>query len=255
MLDIAKPLAFDRKKLMRDIERDEKRKARALLAELRTLLKDARDKRKVSIRQARERCRSHRLETRERLRAHRLQVLADLRATLKAEREAARAQCSARLDEARSIKDEIERSKAKVDAERKYQREMRVIERNHRARTKDAPTSTARERQGESDDAVRANIPADLVPLFERVKRMIKVKPGERRTRTEAFLEYAEEHPEEVLEVIEEEATRKLAELEKREHAAAKELERLAKRERTGTAGRGARLPRAPAAELAAVPF
>src|SRR6185295_17647714 len=49
--------------------------------------------------------------------------------------------------------------------------------------------------RGESDDEVRANIPPDLVPLFERVKRGIK--GSARESRTEAFLRYVEEHPRE----------------------------------------------------------
>jgi hypothetical protein len=53
------------------------------------------------------------------------------------------------------------------------------------------------ERRAESDDAVRRNLPPELVPVFDRVRRSIKA--GSRRTRTEAFLEWAEEHPAEVL--------------------------------------------------------
>ncbi len=43
------------------------------------------------------------------------------------------------------------------------------------------------ERQAESDDEVRSNIPPELVALFERVKRGIKASP--RMSRTEAFLQ------------------------------------------------------------------
>jgi hypothetical protein len=49
------------------------------------------------------------------------------------------------------------------------------------------------ERRAESDDEVRSNLPADLVALFERVKGGIKASP--RMSRTEVFLQYAEEHP------------------------------------------------------------
>ena len=42
------------------------------------------------------------------------------------------------------------------------------------------------ERQAESDDEVRSNIPPELVALFERVKRGIKASP--RMSRTESFL-------------------------------------------------------------------
>lgn len=53
------------------------------------------------------------------------------------------------------------------------------------------------ERRAESDDSVRRNLPAELVPVFDKIKRSIKAGP--RRTRTEAFLEWAHEHPAEVL--------------------------------------------------------
>lgn len=53
------------------------------------------------------------------------------------------------------------------------------------------------ERRAESDDEVRSNIPPELVALFERVKRGIKASP--RMSRTEAFLHYAEENPDDVL--------------------------------------------------------
>lgn len=84
---------------------------------------------------------------------------------------------------------------------------------------------------------MRGNIPADLVPLFERVKRQIK--GSDRESRTEAFLHYAEENPDEVLAIIEERAQRELARLE-REHV--KEARSLRRR---GVSS----------AELGAVPF
>jgi hypothetical protein len=79
------------------------------------------------------------------------------------------------------------------------------------------------------------------VPLFEKVKRGIKASP--RMSRTEAFLQYAEENPHEVLQVIEEENEAKLRQLEK-EH---REAERAYKR--------GPRRRRYTPEELADVPF
>lgn len=52
----------------------------------------------------------------------------------------------------------------------------------------------------ESDDEVRQNIPPDLVPLYNRVRTGIKKCAG--KTRTEAFLEYVEEHPHEGAEAV-----------------------------------------------------
>lgn len=64
-----------------------------------------------------------------------------------------------------------------------------------------APRPTTLRRAGESiaesDDEVRRNIPAELEPVFDRVRRQIK--GSARRSRTEAFLEWAEANPDEVL--------------------------------------------------------
>jgi hypothetical protein len=73
------------------------------------------------------------------------------------------------------------------------QDDPRRIERVNRTARAMKPKVSKAVRRSESDDEVRANLPADLVPLLERVKRSIKAGP--RQSRTEAFLEYAEEHP------------------------------------------------------------
>lgn len=96
--------------------------------------------------------------------------------------------------------------------ERNYQASMRRSaswsSRKARAR------STGVARRSESNDAVRSNLPPDLVPLFEKVKRQIK--GSARKSRTEEFLEYAESHPSEVLDVrgIEDETERMIREHE-----------------------------------------
>jgi hypothetical protein len=73
------------------------------------------------------------------------------------------------------------------------------------------------ERRGESDDEVRANIPEELIPLFNRVKRAIKA--GKRMTRTEAFMKYAEEHPGERYEGIEDKTDALVRQLESRQRS------------------------------------
>jgi SAM-dependent methyltransferase len=50
----------------------------------------------------------------------------------------------------------------------------------------------------ESDEEVRQNIDAELVPLFNRVRR--NISGNDHETRTEAFLRYVEEHPHEEIE-------------------------------------------------------
>jgi hypothetical protein len=218
-----------RKALWRDIRHDERRKAREKLASLRGQLREAHARRKRALADAKERCRAERIAARERVRALRIRVLRELREAMRAERASARETCSVRLGEARAIKDQIARSRAEFHAEKHFQRDMRRIERNNRQRRSEAPRITRLDRQGESDDEVRQNVPEDLVPLFERLKRSIKATP--RMSRTEAFLKYAEEHPSEVLDVIEDKTEALIRELERQQREAARPSRRRGRNE------------------------
>jgi hypothetical protein len=80
--------------------------------------------------------------------------------------------------------------------------------------------STRGERRAESDDEVRGNLPPEMIGVFEKVRRHIK--GSARKTRTEAFLEWAEENPGEVWAMQSAEAERDL-------HRMIAEHERLAK--------------------------
>lgn len=104
--------------------------------------------------------------------------------------------------------------------------------------------STKRERSQEDDDRVRSNLPAELVPVFDKVAK--RIKGSAKRTRTEAFLEWAEENPDEILAVQQAEADAALRALlkEQREHG------RTMRK-----AGRYKLSPEELRRELAAVPF
>ena len=129
-----------------------------------------------------------------------------------------------RLGEARGIKDSILRARAELLAEKKYEADLRRIERANRKRRQEAPRVTRIERQAESDDEVRSNIPPELVALFERVKRGIKASP--RMSRTEAFLHYAEENPDEVLAAVDDKTDALIRELEEQQRQARRDLRR-----------------------------
>lgn len=212
----------DRRALWNDIRREERKKAREKLAVLREQLREARARRKESLRQAVERCRAERLLARERVVAMRERALAELREATRLERQAARDSCAARKQGARAIGDDIGRARAELEAEKLFQRDMRRIEKNNRDRQRHFVRATVAERRGESDDEVRANISPDLVWLFERVKRSIKATP--RMSRTEAFLKYCEEHPHEVLAAIDDKTDALVAELERQHDAVAHEV-------------------------------
>jgi hypothetical protein len=148
-----------------------------------------------------------------------------MRQAVQSERQAARNACKADLAAARALQSHVEQARAKLAAEQRFRREMRRIERSNRERRSElAPKRAHRERMTESDDEVRANIPPELVGLFERVKRSIR--GSERQSRTEAFLHYAEEHPSEVLAAIEDRTEAVIAALEAREREAARALRR-----------------------------
>jgi hypothetical protein len=117
----------------------------------------------------------------------------------------------------------LERARRERDEERTTQRAMRGAERKISSRAKGPKKS---ERRSESDDAVRAELPEELLPVWERVKRRITAKPG--MSRAESFLHWAEEHSDEVAEMQAldaEDATermiREVEERERQEHEAA----------------------------------
>jgi hypothetical protein len=60
----------------------------------------------------------------------------------------------------------------------------------------------------ESDDAVLAELDERLVPLWEKVKR--KISGSARMSRAEVMKLYAEEHPDEVIRALEEDAEKQL---------------------------------------------
>jgi hypothetical protein len=123
-----------------------------------------------------------------------------------AKRIAAREQCALRaLEEKQRGSAKVARGRAKLKEEQSFNRKIETAGRAPRAR------STSRERAQESDDSVRSNLPADMIKVFDAVRKHIK--GGPRKTRTEAFFEWAHENPEEVWSVLQHQADRDLAKL------------------------------------------
>ncbi len=243
--------AEQRRALDRDIDRDLKAKTRTKVMELRARLRGHYSEKKARMKELAARCRTDRHALRDRLREVRARILRELRETAALERRTARDLWLLRRSEAKgSSTTAIERAQAELEAERHYQAELRRLESGNRARRAEhSKTKTRSERQGESDDEVRQNIPPDLAPLFERVKRAIK--GSSLMSRSEAFLLYAEQHPHEVFEVVEEKTERLIRELEERHADVA----------RTARSPVKTRIPpntprrKYSAEELAAVPF
>lgn len=236
------------KKQRRDLDRQRhkalKQQAREKVRTLKHAIKAARTSRKAAIVDARARCKRERLAVRENIRDARADLrrqASELRASSKAARHAARSACSASKKGARSLSP-VERAQAAHVAEKQYQAELRTLDRHAKERERGTsgirrPGLSRAVRRSESDDEVRSNIPADFVPLFDRVKG--KIRASDRASRTENFLKYAEEHPHEIVNAIEHLSERRIAQLE-RDHRRAQKH-----------AGRS----RYTAAELAEVPF
>lgn len=234
----------DRAAILRDIEHDLRRKAKAKLRALNIDVQTAKLRHDNALKEVAVRCRTERLAVNDRAAMRRLIVLDQLRDAIRKEREAARSTCSIAKQKAHegSI-GAVEKARAAYAAEQKYQLDLKEIEQGNRSRRRErAPRASAKERRSESDDEVLANIPAEYAPLWERVKRSIKADAHQ--SRTEAFLKYAEEHPREVLEAADDESERAL-------HALIREREQT---ERRATERRPKRR-RYTAAELADVPF
>lgn len=214
-----------RSALKRDIEREHRKKAHGKLVSLREQLRAARLARRNALGDVTSKCRTERLAVRERTRMERLRALEALRVALHAERQAARDACSLRKDEAKkATSDAIERARGELLAERKYQEDLRRIEHGNRERRRGVHRASASERRAESDDEVRANLPTELVALFEKVKRGIRATA--RESRTEAFLRYAEEHADEVLSAIDDKTDAVIRDLERQEREAARHYRR-----------------------------
>lgn len=140
-------------------------------------------------RRIREACRADRTRLTEDARARR----EALRDAIREERAALRGRCSVRLREAREATDraieEARRSAMQLDRLRRAARTPAQTAAAERARFALAT------RIAESDDEVRRNISDELRPAWEKMKR--RIKAGPRRTRTEAFLEWVHDHPNE----------------------------------------------------------
>lgn len=196
----------NRKRLQRDLAGHLRDKDRAALALLRAKIQAARVERRHRLHAARQSCHSALLALRARQKEERHQL------TLhhQAEREEGRVTCNTGKQQARDEGVLLESgARSEYDEERNFQRQMR------RATKPRVQRSTVRERKQEDDDAVRNNLPRELVPVFDKHRRAIK--GSARRSRTEEFLQWAEENPDEVLAIQQAEADRALKELLKQE--------------------------------------
>jgi hypothetical protein len=214
-------LSAERRKHQRELAEHLRQKDREALAALRAKIDAAKAERRVMVRAARETCRTALLSVRERQAAERRRLTLEHQA----QREQGRIACATGKTEAK------QRGHGLENAAKGEFREGRVFQRQIRRAGKQPPErSTARERAQEDDDAVRNSLPPELVPVFDKHRRSFKGSP--RRSRTEQFLEWAEENPDEVLAVQQAEADEALKELIRQETKLARAARRQPPRAR-----------------------
>jgi hypothetical protein len=229
----------ERRALDRERAKHLKEQDRAKVRELRAAVKHKRAEKVERIRNARAQCRHHRILLVKRAKERHRRLLEELRATTKLERRAAKERCTTGKRSTReSALSDLEKAAHALAHERAYQRELRRIEANNRASHCSIVRASRGEREEESAGEVEGNIPPEYVPLWRRVSK--KIKGSSRRSRTEAFLAYAEEHPREIVEAQEDNVDATIRELESRARHHAKRARTSSKYTR---------------AELDAVPF
>ena len=208
---------------------DELQRARELVA----LRRDA-------MREAVRECQAGRRAAKERSQELRRETMQSVREGIERAKLAAREACRLRKTGTRDRgRHRVAHAKEALHEEKRFQRDVRRAE--GRGRRREASRTTAVERRQESDDEVRRNLNPEHVALFDQVRRSIKGSPYQ--SRTEAFLQWAEENPGAVVQAQEELAERELRKL-------LREQERVARHEMKRT-----RLPKATPEELAAIPF
>lgn len=225
----------ERRKLQKELAEHLREKDKADLGLLRARIRSARVDRRHMVHVARVSCRTALVSLREKQADERRRLTLEHQA----QRQHGREVCETGKVGAKLKGLELEQTaKRTLKEERIYQRQIR------NAGKKAPKRSTARERSQEDDDAVRSNLPAELVPVFDKHRKQFK--DGAKRSRTEAFLEWAEENPDEILLVQQSEADRSLRALLKEQ----RELGRSVR-----SARRYKQTPEELETLLAAVPF
>jgi hypothetical protein len=210
----ARALAKEREQGLR--ERD-----RRQLAQLRAEIRAAKQRRKLALKRAVVSCGRGRQSVKRQIQAYRAAERARINAHVRELKQAARRQCSARKARIRTAGGTlVQRRGAELEAERRLQAQLRRLASDERKRK--AKLTTARERRAEDNDAVRSNIPPELVVVFDAVHSSIR--GGPRTTRTEAFLEWAASHPDEVIRYQQDDADREVRRLVAEQGRIAKRL-------------------------------
>lgn len=214
-------------------QREEIKAQREKIAKLRGEVKQQTKRRKIARSKQVERCRLARAKVRQVIKDRRVEVRAKLKNEVFELRNEARNRCELRKYEiAQGGASASRRAQDRLKAARQQKRELAAINRVANRKTKSF--STAAERRGEDNDRVERNIEAvdpGLVPLWRKHKKRFKKSPH--KSRTEAFLHWAQEEPDEVsamaANISEGLAAGDIAEMERELAAEQKRLDKLSK--------------------------
>jgi hypothetical protein len=224
-------------RIRRELARDLRLADRKRLADLRAAIVEARRARRAALAAIVADCKAARVEARER--AKRLRE--ELRDARREGARSLRQSCSTRRSSARAEHElELDKRRQQYAIAADEQRAERAVS----DRSAPAKRRSASEARGESDEAVEANLPADLVPVWRVMKRTIRAGP--RTSRTEAFLEWAQENPDEVWSLIARLAAEKLEKMQRDQAKLEREMSRATRYKRS---------PEQLARDLAEVPF
>lgn len=203
------------------------------------------------IKIARSEGRAHRVAIRDQCRELRAKLSEDARRrrenlsqAIKAERLALRGTCGTRLADARAATDRA------IAEARKTAIDLHRLRAAARTPAQTAAAERARLRGAlaikESDDEVRRNLSPDLAIVWERMKHKPGMRASKHATRTERFLQWVHDHPNDAQRMIIEHAER--GHLEEETEAQYRRRKAEEERPRRGRA-------RASRAELADIPF
>lgn len=199
-----------KRQLRKELERDFRDKQKKKLAKLREGVKQAKAAKRARMKAVTRGCAKARKATAQYIAAERKRE----RERINAERDRLQAQdraaCEVRRGKvSKRAVGRVDKAEGELRAERGRQRTYSIYTKP--AKLGRAPGGTrkprkASERARESDEQVARNLPPELLPVWQRVKR--RIKATDKMTRTEAFMQWVHDHSAEVQEIEAQEAER-----------------------------------------------
>lgn len=201
---------------------------RRALADLRRRLREIQAWRREQLKRVRQSCARARRMLSKAVKEYRKREMERIRREVADSRRRLKQLCTERrckiIDQARTDAEAIRKAMAE---RRRLERDLRDVDRKAVKRL----AAAKRTYRLESDDEVRANLPPELVPVFDAHRARFKDSP--KMSRTEAFLHWVSENPDEIIyeqaQAAEAAAAREIAALQKAERAMSSKLRKAGK--------------------------